>query len=193
MVVNIIGTVNRIENSAVLPAVAIQKNLKYQCDPNLPIEFVNASEAYQTSKLFMRWDFANQFAPRCTSFAIPNPGAANGGKGPYTHANDLMNRTYGTFTFNGVTYSGRANCNYSKDTLPIHQYESWNKIFKWYLNGHDFPPYDSSATGWTKIPGQVTPGGKKLVQTVDFASWGLPMYSAGLYTTRMDTFTRFVA
>jgi hypothetical protein len=187
--INIIGTVNRIENSAVLPAVAIQKNLKYQCDPNLPIEFVNASEAYQTSKLFMRWDFANQFAPRCTSFAIPNPGAANGGKGPYTHANDLMNRTYGTFTFNGVTYSGRANCNYSKDTLPIHQYESWNKIFKWYLNGHDFPPYDSSATGWTKIPGQVTPGGKKLVQTVDFASWGLPMYSAGLYTTRMDTFT----
>jgi hypothetical protein len=184
--VNIIGTINKVENLSANPPVAIQNIMKNQCDPVLPIEFVNASETYQTTKLFMRWDFANQFAPRCTSFALPNPNTPNGGKAPYTSANDLMNRTYGTFTFNGVTYAGRANCNYSKDTLPIHQYESWDKLYKWYLNGHDFPPYDSSATGWTKVPAQVTPGGKKLVQTVDFASWGLPVFSAGPFTTRMD-------
>lgn len=187
--VNIIGSVNKIENLESSPPVGIDKMLKYQCDPIYPIEFVNASQAYQTTKLFMRWDFADQFAPRCTSFAIPDPGAPNGGNAPYTSANDLINRTYSHFIFNGIAYTGRVNCNYSKDTLPIHQYESWVKLYKWYLNGHDFPPYDSSATGWTKVPAQVTPGGKKLVQTIDIASWGLPEFSIGPNTTRIDVFT----
>ncbi|MDZ4668215.1 MAG: T9SS type A sorting domain-containing protein [bacterium] len=184
--VNVIGIINKIEDYATNPPIEINKLLKNQCSPNLPVEFVNASTAYQSSKIFMRWDFADQFAPKCTSFSSPNPLAFNNGQGPYTSAVDLLNRTYGNYIFDGTVFTGRVNCNYSKDSLPIHQYENWSKLYKWFVNGHDFPPYDSSGSGWTKLPAQVTPGGKKLVQTIDTGSWGKAMFSVGPTPTRLD-------
>ncbi len=186
--VNIMGPLVRIEDPNT--PILINPLLKMQCGPDLPVEFVNTSMAYQSNNLYIKWDFADQVAPRCTSYSVPDPSAFRAGMEPYSSANDMFNRTLGRFITGGVVYPGRVNCNFSHDTLPIHQYEKWSNIFRWYYYGHDFPPYDSSATGWTKDPSQVTPGGKKLVPLADRATWGLPLYSAGSTPSRIDTLTK---
>jgi gliding motility-associated-like protein len=183
---NIMGPLVRIEKTTP-PPVLIKPYLKNQCGPDLPVEFVNTTEAYQSNNLYIRWDFSDNFAPKCTSFSLPNPSMPGGGKEPYTNANDMFNRTLGRFIAGGRIYPGRMNCNFSHDTLPIHQFEKWSNIFRWYYYGHDFPPFDSSATGWTKDPSQVTPGGKKLVHPLDSFLWGKPTFSAGVTPSRTDT------
>jgi gliding motility-associated-like protein len=185
--VNIMGPLVRIEKTSP-PPILIKPYLKNQCGPDLPVEFVNSSEAYQSNNLYMRWDFADNYAPRCTSFATPNPSAPNGGKEPYTTANDMFNRTLGRFITGGVIYPGRVNCNFSHDTLPIHQFENWKTIFRWFYYGHDFPPFDS--TNWAKDASKITglPGAPtRLVHPLDSSTWGIPLYSAGVTPARTDT------
>ena len=201
--VKILGPKVQIEDPSTIPPVVIKPFLKAQCGPDLPVEFTNTSQTYLSDKLYMRWDFSDEYAPKCTSFSVPdpskpvspvNPNSCNG-CGPYTTANDLLNRTTGRFIVNGITYTGRVNCNYSFDTLPIHAYTNWERIYKWYLNGHDFPPYNYGANGWTNDNSQLTwpgpnpanPQGKKLVFPEDTAYWGKPMYSAGPNPVRIDT------
>ncbi len=192
---NIMGPLVQVEDPMAMPPVVIKPFLKSQCGPDLPVEFVNATNLYQSNNLYIRWDFANEYAPKCTSFSVPAPGM---GFEPYTTANDMLNRTLGRFIVDGVIYPGRVNCKYSHDTLPIHSYERWDKVLNWFKYGHDFPPYDSSANGWTTDPAQVTwpigPGpnftGKKLVHSSDAATWGIPMYSSGSTPSRIDTLAR---
>lgn len=186
--VNIMGPMVRIEDPNV--PIKIDPAQFLQCGPDNPVEFVNTSLAYQSNNLYIKWDFADQVAPRCTSYSVPDPGAFRNGMEPYTTANDMFNRTLGRFITGGVVYPGRVNCNYSHDTLPIHQFEKWSNIFRWYYYGHDFPPYDSSATGWTTDPSQVTPNGKKLVPLADRATWGIPLFSAGSSPSRIDTLAK---
>ncbi|MDP1727918.1 MAG: T9SS type A sorting domain-containing protein [Bacteroidota bacterium] len=201
--VKILGPKVQVEDPSATGPVLIKPFLKNQCGPDLPVEFTNASQVYLSNKLYMRWDFSDDYSPRCTSFSVPDPSKpvspvnANSCNGcePYTTSNDMLNRTLGKFIVNGITYTGRVNCNYSHDTLPIHMYNNWEKLYKWFVNGHDFPPYDQSANGWTKDPSQVTwpggnpanPTGKKLVHPDDTASWGKPIFSAGPNPVRIDT------
>ncbi len=183
--VNVLGPTVAIENP-IIPIV-VKQNLKVQCAPTFPVEFVNASSIYQSHNLYIRWEFGDQYAPRCTSFSVPDPSKPNGGMQPYTTAIDLANRTLPRFVFRGNIYPGGVNCAFSHDTLPIHKYERWSRIYQWQRNGHDYPPYDSSATGWTKDPAQASPGGKKLVAPIDLADWGKPMFSSGPTPSRIDT------
>jgi len=198
--VSIIGPRVRIENADPLPVVpngpepgsTIPQYQKNQCGPSYPIEFSNGSEAYQSNDLYTLWDFGDDFAPACTSYSEPNFAAPNNGKAPYVNASDMTNRTDGRFIANGRAYAGRVlECRYSHDTLPIHAYKHWDQIFNWYMNGHDFPPYDSSTTtGWTKNPGLVTwngTNGVKLVWSGDTGTWGYPYMAGGTVPTRMDT------
>lgn len=186
--INILGPTVAIENP-IIPIV-VKQNLKVQCAPSFPVEFVNASSTYQSFNLYIKWDFGDDYAPRCTSFAVPDPSKPNGGNPPYTTAIDLTNRTLPRFVVGGRIYPGGVNCNFSHDSLPIHKYEQWKRIYQWFRYGHDYPPYDSSATGWTTDPGQASPGGKKLVAPLDLATWGLPMFSSGPTPSRIDTLAR---
>ena len=186
--VNVLGPTVAIENPMI--PIVIKPQLKAQCLPSFPIEFVNASSIYQSHNLYIKWDFGDEFAPKCTSFSTPNPGAPNGGMQPYTNAIDLANRSLPRFVTGGRIYPGGVNCAYSHDTLPIHRYERWATIYQWYRFGKDFPPYDSTANGWTLDPSQVTPNGKKLVAPVDTAIWGKPMFSSGPTPSRLDTLAR---
>ncbi len=187
--INIMGPLVRIEDP--VTPVKIKPFLATQCGPDLPVEFVNTSLAYQSNNLYIRWDFADNYAPQCTSFSIPNPSAARQGLEPYANANDMFNRTLGRFIAGGRIYPGRVNCNFSHDTLPIHQFEKWSNIYRWFYYGHDFPPYDS--TVWAKDASKITglPGAPtRLVHPLDTATWGKPMYSAGTTPSRIDTLGR---
>lgn len=195
--VNILGPFVRIENpqpngGPPPPDDVILQWQKLQCGPDFPVQFVNNSLIYQSDRLWIRWDFAeDQFAPACTSYSIPNPSAANGGMPPYIRAADLQNRTIGAFIANGKAYLGRLNiCNYSHDSLPTRQYTNWDVAFDWFKYGHDFPPYDS--TRWTKNytewPSQTPPpAGFSWVQPRDSAAWNKPMTAVGPTPTRIDT------
>ena len=191
--INILGPLVQVEDPPAF--VTMLPFLKNQCGPDLPVEFTNATNLYQSNNLYIRWDFADEYAPKCTSFSVPKPGS---GFEPYSTANDMTNRTLGRFIVDGVIYPGRVNCNYNHDTLPTHSYTNWNNVLNWYKAGHDFPPFDSSANGWTTDPLQVTwpgpnpaaPTGKKLVHPFDTSTWGKPMYSAGPTPSRIDTLTR---
>lgn len=191
---NVLGPLVQVEDPMV--PVTIKPNLKMQCGPDLPVEFTNATNAYQSNNLYIKWDFADDYAPRCTSFSMPNPAATRAGLEPYTNANDMFNRTLGRFITGGTIYPGRVNCNFSHDTLPIHKYTPWSTIYRWYYHGHDFPPFDSSANGWTKDPFNLGTGpGQKalLVHPLDTGGsegWGKPWFSAGVTPSRIDTLAK---
>ncbi|MBC7384151.1 MAG: gliding motility-associated C-terminal domain-containing protein, partial [Bacteroidia bacterium] len=189
--INIMGPMVQVEDPNAKPPVVINPFLKSQCGPDFPVEFTNATNVYQSNNLYIKWDFADDYAPKCTSFSV-------GGPKPYINGTDLLAKTTGRYITGGVVYPGRVNCKYSHDTLPIHSYVNWNQIFIWFKYGHDFPPFDTSANGWTKDISKVTwpngpgtyPSGRKLVHPSDSATWNIPIYSAGPTTSRLDTFTR---
>ena len=160
----------------------VQQWQKLQCGPTYPVQFVNNSLTYQSDRLWIRWDFAeDQYAPACTSYSIPNPSTTNLGQKPYYDAADIQNRTIGAFVANGKAYLGRLNiCNYSHDTFPTRQYTNWDVIFDWFRYGHDFPPYDS--TRWTKGYSSWptlanAPTGFNWVQPRDSAAWTSPSFA----------------
>lgn len=182
--IQILGPASKVES----PEVGIKINplQANQCSNGLPVEFTNTSAAYLSNDVFNLWDFDDEFAPACTSFSVPK---ASFGFPPYTNANDLKNRTNPMFWSGGKMYSGSVNCRFSFDSLPIHKYENWTSVYNWYVNGHDFPPYDTSK--WTTNPALVTwpgnPAGKRLVHPLDSASWNKPIFSLGASPIRIDT------
>lgn len=164
------------------------------CKPTdpYPVNFVNNSLIYQSDRVWLRWDFAEtRWAPACTSYSIPNPSAANFGKGPYETAGDMQARTLGGFIANGKAYLGRLNnCNFSHDSLPLRQYTNWDVAFNWFKYGHDFPPYDSTkwTKGYTVWPSAVkAPTGFDWVQPQDSGQWNKQMRAVGPTPTRIDT------
>jgi len=185
--VNVLGPSVAIQGPA--PAV-IPKYLANQCGPDFPVEFPNASTVYQSNDLYMKWDFGDDFAPACTSFSVPSQTATPFGP-PYKTAQDLRNRTESRFWANGNVYAGGLNCKFSFDSLPIHGFENWDNVLRWYKYGHDFPPYDTA--NWTTNPAKVTysfPGnvnGVKLVHPRDTFLWNKKVFSEGAYATRTDT------
>ena len=201
--VNILGPFVRIENPFPAggpppPDDVVLQWQKLQCGPTYPVQFVNNSLTYQSNRLWIRWDFAEDaFAPACTSYSRPNPSAANFGREPYTGPGDLQNRTIGAFIANGKEYLGRLNiCNYSHDTMPTRQYTNWDVAFDWNKYGHDFPPYDTTrwTTGYSVWPtSQAPPTGFTWVQPRDTNGsngagiWNKPWTAVGPTPTRIDT------
>lgn len=181
----VLGVKVAIENNT--PLGSIKATQKAQIEGNFPIEFSNASTNTHGGAVFHKWNFDNAFAPTCTSFSVPNPSASGNGLPPYISAIDHINRTLPRFKHKGQTYTGRVYCNNSTDTLPIHQYQTYTNLLRWHKSGFDFPPFDSSATGWTKNVSQVTPGGKKLVHPLDQANWGIAQFAVGNNGARIDT------
>ncbi|MFN4083341.1 MAG: gliding motility-associated C-terminal domain-containing protein [Bacteroidia bacterium] len=187
--VNILGPQVMIEDPSIpRPPITIPQYMKNQCGPDIPVEFTNASKIYQSNHLYMLWDFADDYAPACTSFSRPAPGM---GLPPYTNAQDMINRTEGFTVVNGRVIPGRVSCRFSHDTLPVHAYRNWyNEIYYWHKYGRDFPPFDSGPNGWTKDPSLVTwngTTGRKLVHWRDTASWGKPIFTSGPTPYRIDT------
>ncbi len=174
------------------PPITMAQFQKNQCGPDYPVEFVNSSKTYLSEHFYIKWDFGDRdYAPTCTSYSVPNYSTANFGNPPYYTATDMFNRTEGRFIANGRDYIGRyIGCNFSHDTLPIHPFQNWDKVFNWYKFGHDFPPCDTSTTGWTKDPNLVTwngATGRKFVHKEDTQEWNKPVVAGGPVPTRMDT------
>jgi gliding motility-associated-like protein len=193
--INILGPQVRIEKTSPPPITILQWQ-KVQCGPEYDVQFVNTSVAYQSDRLWIRWDFAeDDFAPACTSYSIPNPTTAFNGEPPYVNAFDQQARTYGAFIANGKRYLGRFNgCNFSHDSIPTHNYTNWDKILNWYKYGHDFPPYDTTA--WSKAwantyvswpPPIAPPTGKFWVSGIDTSSWNKQVRATGAVQSRLDT------
>jgi hypothetical protein len=176
------GAKASIENY--LANVSIRQLQKCQIEGNFPVEFTNATNNAGGGALFNKWNFDDKFSPACTSFSIPN---TSNGQPPYISAVDFINRTQQRFKFKGQVYLGRANCNHSIDTLPIHQYQTYTTLLRWHRSGIDFPPFDMSATGWTTNLAEVSPGGKKYVHPLDQATWGTPRFAIGDNGARIDT------
>ncbi len=165
------------------PASSIPDYQKFQSSMSSPVYFVNNSTNNTGKKLYIKWDFKDNWAPACTSFSVPLTGIA-----PYTSAQDLQNRTSGRFVANGNVYNGRLNaCGYSNDSLPVHTFVNWDTLYTWHYYGHDFPPFDSSK--WSKSyttwpPAGNPPAGKKWVHPIDTAKWNMAIFAG---TTRIDT------
>ncbi|MCX6187166.1 MAG: gliding motility-associated C-terminal domain-containing protein [Bacteroidetes bacterium] len=185
---NILGPSVAIESP---PTVVIPTWQKNQCGPTYPVYFTNASTVYQSEHLYIKWDFGDtKWAPQCTSYSTPQLYPPTNGVRKYTSAVDLLNRSEGHFIVNGRAYDGRlTQCQFSHDTLPSHPYVNWETLYNWHLNGHDFPPYDTTkwTIGYTKWPtNEIAPTGKNWVQPMDTPSWNKPMFA---FPTRIDTIT----
>ncbi len=176
--VEILGPKSSIENE--LQQILIDPNQKNQCAINQVVEFPNTSVYYKSSRVFRLWDFGDDVAPRCTSYLVPNNGWPQSGGWKYRAQPPFqqLNNSTGYWTMNGKKYPGkRLDCNYSLDTLPAHRYTSWDLIYSWYKDGHDFMPWDF--TKYTKNPADTMPNAtpKKIwVSPADTLYWGKPVY-----------------
>ncbi len=194
--VNILGPSVSIPNPAPPNPPVWNKDIIFpyqqsQCPADRPVWFINNSTVYQSEHLYIKWDFGDQrWAPACTSYSTPHLYPPQNGRRLFTDAGNMANNTDGHFINNGRAYDGRLQqCRWSHDTLPIHTYQGWEQLFNWHLNGHDYPPYDTTrwAIGYTKWPtNEVPPAGKNWVQPIDTSSWNKPLYA---FPTRIDTMT----
>src|SRR5690606_28520320 len=111
---------------------------KSQCLINKTVEFPNTSQYCYSEHIWRQWDFGDDFAPKCTSFLVPNAGFPPAGGWTYqsTPPFQQYNNSSGYFIQNGQVYPGkRTDCNYSHDTLPIHTYTDWGEIYLWHRDG----------------------------------------------------------
>jgi gliding motility-associated-like protein len=160
------GPFARIENPPAM--ILLAPNHKRQCGPRDTVDFRNTQVNYKSRKTWRRWDFDDNFAPQCTSYALPR----NGNRA--TIWPDAISQDRGSFHFfyqNGRMYPGRVHCKFSHDTLPRHYYPAWDSVYLWYRYGKDFFPWD--ATRFTL--GTPTPGQQK-VAPWDAGWWGAPVY-----------------
>lgn len=135
--VEIVGPFARIENPPV--PVVLKPWQKNQCGPNYTVDFVNTSVYFKSNKIWRRWEFGDDYAPRCTSFSIPKPSYfAVGQPRTFVDAVEQERNSYHYFIHDGKTYKGKVNCNYSHDTLPRHTYTNWDSVYNWYLVGKDW-------------------------------------------------------
>lgn len=173
--------------------IVVHPDQKTQCVINNMVEFPNTSAYCYAEHVWKKWDFADDFAPRCTSFLVPNPGFPPAGGWVYNmNPPQAITNSHGYFIQNGKTYAGkRVDCNYSHDTLPVHKYEDWDKIYEWYRDGHDFMPWDT--TRYTRNPADTgsAPGSKFWVDYRDTMLWGKPVYlniTTGEFTLVQGTY-----
>lgn len=160
------------------PVVQILPSQQTQCVITNMVEFPNTSSHCYAEHMWRKWDFGDDFAPRCTSFLVPNAGWPQPGGWVYNMVPpQALTNSHGYFIQNGITYAGkRVDCNFSHDSLPVHRYEDWAKIYEWYRDGHDFMPWDFNR--YTRNPADTgsAPGSKIWVHNRDTQLWGKPVY-----------------
>lgn len=186
IVIDVLGPKAQITSP--MPPVIIQPNQQSQCLIQLPVEFPNTSTYYKSEHVWTLWDFGDDFAPKCTSFLVPNPGFPPPGGWTYNSTPPLeqLNNSTGYWIQNGIIYPGkRIDCAYSHDTLPVHRYTDWGEIYNWYRDGHDFMPWDT--TRYTRNPADTSgPGAKFWVHDRDTGLWGRAVYlnpATGAFST----------
>lgn len=177
--IEVLGPQARIEDPQT--PVLLNPLEQNQCSP-LPsgyygvINFVNTSLYYKSEHVFTRWDFGDDVAPQCTSFLVPKAGYPP--PGGWATAQDQYAFSDGYWRQGGNIYEGRRlDCRYSADTLPIHQYRSWDVIYKWYRYGHDFMPWNPQQ--YTRTPADTLPTAnprKIWVTDEDAQWWNKPVY-----------------
>jgi gliding motility-associated-like protein len=184
--VRVIGPVAAIETP---PPFVIAPQEKNQCGPSDTVNFLNTSAYYKSRKMYRRWDFDDDFAPRCTSYSIPKFGfppvvsttkadsVSFDNKKTYkqipadtvrmwSNAEEQYKNSDYYFIANGLVYGGKMNCKFSYDTLPRHVYLNWDTVYRYYSQGKDFMP-------WT--PNRYGPG-KRPISPADSLFWGKPVY-----------------
>lgn len=160
-------TLNPLEQNQCLPLASGKYNV---------VNFVNTNQWYKSDHVFTRWDFGDDVAPQCTSFLVPKVGYPP--LGGWATAQDQYAFSDGYWRQDGKVFEGRRlDCRYSADTLPIHQYTSWDVIYNWYLKGHDFMPWDFNAYSLNPADTLATANPKKILVTPeDSVFWGKPVY-----------------
>jgi PKD repeat protein len=113
---------------------SIEPAQKYQAGLIDTVDFVNNS-VYTSASVKTLWDFDDDFAPLCTAYSVPKPGASL----PFYSAVEQYHNSDHFYTRNGVTMPGKMNCRWSLDSLPRHLYTSWDSIYSWYIQGKTFP------------------------------------------------------
>lgn len=188
--VEVLGPKARIVKPSPPPPSIIAPGQQYQCQGNgnvfLFVDFVNNSQYYKSEHVYMRWDFGDDYAPRCTSFTIPLPGFPP--PGGWQTADDQFNNSAHYFIMNGNTYPGKMNCKWSYDTLPRHTYPDWSKIYRWHLNGHDFMPWDP---GRYTRDSSLANNSTFFVKAEDTLYWNKPVFlnpTNGLWSLTQGTY-----
>lgn len=86
----------------------------------------------------------------------------------WTSAMDQYLNSDHYFIANKQVYGGKMNCKFSYDSLPRHHYPNWDTVYRWYLTGKDFMPWDFTRYG--NGPGLIP------VHPADSMWWGKPVY-----------------
>lgn len=129
------GPLARIEDAAANSTIPIDQ--KFQVHSTDTIDFLNNSLAYKNRKLYFVWDFDDEYAPRCTSYSMPNVGVSL----PFYDARQQYANSTHFYRKGGVTYPGKMNCRWSLDSLPRHRYTDWDSVFHWMIIGKTFPSH----------------------------------------------------
>lgn len=141
--VEVIGPFARIEKTSP-PPVLLKPWQKNQCGPDYTVDFVNTSMTFKSRKLWMRWDFDDDYAPKCTSFSDPKPGYFPVIAPPaaprfvFLNAVEQDRNSDHYFIHNKQVFPGKVNCKFSHDSLPRHSYTNWDSVYNWYLTGKDW-------------------------------------------------------
>lgn len=178
--IEVLGPRARIVKPTPPPPVILDPTEQNQCAPQgdyyKVINFVNTSEYYKSEHVFTRWDFGDDVAPQCTSYLVPKTGWPQ--PGGWTSAQQMYANSDGYWRQGGKVFEGRRlDCRYSADTLPVHRYTSWDKVYNWYRYGHDFMPWNPQQ--YSTNPADTLPTAnprKTLVHPDDTMYWGKPVY-----------------
>ncbi len=161
--VSVIGPFARIEKTSP-PPVLLKPWQKNQCGPDYTVDFVNTSMTFKSRKLWMRWDFDDDYAPRCTSFSEPKPGyfpvinPPNPPRFVFLNALEQDRNSNHFFIHNRQIFPGKVNCKFSHDSLPRHSYTNWDSVYNWYLTGKDWQTEATSGGQkfWDPVNNRIT-------------------------------------
>ncbi|MFN5884671.1 MAG: hypothetical protein ACK445_04970, partial [Bacteroidota bacterium] len=132
--VEVIGPFARIEKTSP-PPVLLKPWQKNQCGPDYTVDFVNTSMTFKSRKLWMRWDFDDDYAPKCTSFSNPKAGYFPVIAPPaaprfvFLNAVEQDRNSDHYFIHNKQIFPGKVNCKFSHDSLPRHSYTNWDSVY----------------------------------------------------------------
>lgn len=149
--IEVTGIVPLIESR--LDGVRIASEHKNQVYAADTVDFVNSSRSYAAGAIKSVWDFDDRFAPQCTAYSVPLPGAVL----PFTDAVLQYANSTHYYIYNGVINSGKMNCRWSLDSLPRHKYTNWDSVYSWLIHGKTFPANWNLPSIAANTPFTITP------------------------------------
>ena len=137
----------------------------YLADANNPSAFAIRyldSITYDNGKTWVRYNNA-VYKPAYATFGVIVDTLR-----AWTSAMDQYLNSDHYFIANKQVYGGRMNCKFSYDSLPRHHYPNWDTVYRWYLTGHDFMPWDPTRFG--------NGAGLTPIHPADSMWWGKPIF-----------------